>query len=260
MSQQLIVDDEAGAGRVYLVRAECQPPLYKIGVAGDVESRVRALQTGCPWPLTTVATLPGTRSLESRVHARFEHRRVRGEWFELDDADVAWFRTVRPVARDHLACLWVREIPVNPRRAAVVAGLLLDTFDLGADDARALVGAWLGDPGHGARAVATALDRSRRPLATADEGQRDRLRAWMAAGREADGDWLFAVGDAREALGLPPGKRSELRVRELLKAAGAESVGRVRHRGRQRRWWRPPAPEETADPGQNNAGGQEHGR
>lgn len=56
--------------------------LVKIGVARDVQARLRALQTGSGVPLTLLATVPGSYALERHYHRMFAHCRRHGEWFE----------------------------------------------------------------------------------------------------------------------------------------------------------------------------------
>jgi hypothetical protein len=54
----------------------------KIGwTARDPERRLRALQTGSPFRLALLATMPGTRADEYRLQKEFEFYRDRGEWF-----------------------------------------------------------------------------------------------------------------------------------------------------------------------------------
>lgn len=55
--------------------------LIKIGVAKDVQARLRALQTGSGVALTLLATVPGSYALERHYHQRFASRRRHGEWF-----------------------------------------------------------------------------------------------------------------------------------------------------------------------------------
>ena len=67
---------------IYLVRAGDR---IKIGYAeSDVPGRIKTLQTGCPTPLTLLATFPGGRSVEASLHRRYAHLRTTGEWFRAD--------------------------------------------------------------------------------------------------------------------------------------------------------------------------------
>jgi predicted DNA-binding protein len=49
--------------------------LIKIGWSYNVPNRIMALRA------ELIGAIPGDRSIESSVHARFEHLRVHGEWF-----------------------------------------------------------------------------------------------------------------------------------------------------------------------------------
>src|SRR5262249_45238273 len=74
---------------VYFVRAG---DAIKIGVTRDVERRLRALATGSAVPLELLATLPGGRSLEKKLHERFRRFHVRGEWFRADEVLLRYIR------------------------------------------------------------------------------------------------------------------------------------------------------------------------
>lgn len=56
----------------------------KIGIAIDVNRRLSDLQMGSVEPLEMLATGPGGRTVEQRLHRRYEAQHVRGEWFELE--------------------------------------------------------------------------------------------------------------------------------------------------------------------------------
>jgi len=77
-----------GAVSVYFMRAGSDG-LVKIGCATDVEKRRAELQTGCPATLEVIATIPGGRDREKALHAHWKHRRVRGEWFKITEADIS---------------------------------------------------------------------------------------------------------------------------------------------------------------------------
>jgi len=65
---------------------------YKIGYTDlQVERRIAELQTGNPRKLSVIAVLNGGRQLEQQFHAMFGHGRVGGEWFKLDQTDLAKF-------------------------------------------------------------------------------------------------------------------------------------------------------------------------
>jgi len=68
--------------------AECQG-LYKIGYSIRPTSRIASLQTATPFPVTLLGTIEGGKEVESWWHHHFKAKRVRGEWFALDAADLA---------------------------------------------------------------------------------------------------------------------------------------------------------------------------
>lgn len=239
---------------IFIARADCNPPMYTIDAGDDVGAKVAALNEALPWTVSLLRTFTGSLGLLARVRARFANKLHRGRWYALDDEDLAWLLALQPVSRARLACQWVAELEPSPRRAAIVAGLLFDTFDMSEADVSDLMGAWLQDPELGARATAVAVKRGRHQ-ATPDEARdRERLRTWMTsciAADDGDDGWMFTVGMAMsQGLGLEANKANELYTRDLLLALNAHSIGRVRYRGSQQRWWR--VPEELAGSGHNN--------
>lgn len=74
------------AGYVYLMRNE-RNGFTKIGFSIDPAYRERTLQSQEP-EVRLLFCWPGTRGAEKALHARFADRRVRGEWFDLADAEI----------------------------------------------------------------------------------------------------------------------------------------------------------------------------
>jgi hypothetical protein len=67
---------------IYLIQEGLDGPV-KIGWTGDgsVRKRLSSLQTAHSKNLTCLATCEGTPKDEKRLHRRFRHLRIRGEWF-----------------------------------------------------------------------------------------------------------------------------------------------------------------------------------
>lgn len=79
---------------IYLLRAS-GTDMYKIGFTEkSPESRVQALQTGCPFPISIEAYSDGTRDDEARLHGHFATQRVAGEWFRMTPAQIETLRSV----------------------------------------------------------------------------------------------------------------------------------------------------------------------
>lgn len=69
---------ERDGSSVYFAGAGGQ---IKIGWSRKVASRLAQLQVGCASPLKLLGTIPGGRATERRIHERFAHLRLTGEWF-----------------------------------------------------------------------------------------------------------------------------------------------------------------------------------
>jgi hypothetical protein len=76
-------------GVVYFARSADQ---IKIGFTINLKERLAKLQTGTPGSLELLAAVPGTRGLERHLHHKFGGSRVRGEWFAVTDAILAFVR------------------------------------------------------------------------------------------------------------------------------------------------------------------------
>jgi hypothetical protein len=62
------------------------PDHIKIGfTALDSAKRLAKFQTGNPFPLRVLGTMPGDKQDEDLLHRKFKASRVRGEWFRGDD-------------------------------------------------------------------------------------------------------------------------------------------------------------------------------
>lgn len=74
--------DDAPNEVVYFLRAG---PFVKIGRTISLDERLKALQTGCPFPIHVHATVPGGSKLERILHIRFARLRRYGEWFSFTE-------------------------------------------------------------------------------------------------------------------------------------------------------------------------------
>lgn len=79
-------------GYVYLVKLNNH---YKIGIADNPESRLKEF-TLLPYELETIIVekVLDNYGLEKELHEKYKHKRIRGEWFELDLQDVEEVKTI----------------------------------------------------------------------------------------------------------------------------------------------------------------------
>lgn len=77
------------AGFVYLLQGG---NYYKIGHSKDVPTRLSQISPKLPFPTQVIHTIKtdDMAELEKALHKRFKDKRTNGEWFVLNDADVAW--------------------------------------------------------------------------------------------------------------------------------------------------------------------------
>lgn len=76
-------------GYVYLVRA--QSGEYKLGRSSDVKARMRNFATLAPFEFDLIHKFPADdcRKAEGILHKRFSEKRIKREWFDLDQPDVS---------------------------------------------------------------------------------------------------------------------------------------------------------------------------
>lgn len=80
------------SGYVYLLRAD--NGLCKIGKAKVVNDRVRQLEISLPYDLELVSELyaEDCTETEANLHRRFAKKRIKGEWFKLDETDIEYIK------------------------------------------------------------------------------------------------------------------------------------------------------------------------
>lgn len=86
---------------VYLIGSALSRPV-KIGVTGNVQSRLDELRTGSPVPLHVMWKTSGDRELEYGLHEYFAPYRIHGEWFDFGNEDPAALVATAAVLMGHL--------------------------------------------------------------------------------------------------------------------------------------------------------------
>ena len=82
---------EDPTGIVYLIGCDRSQSL-KIGYTGrNIKERLRELQKEHHFPLRVLVTREGTKKAEERLLNRFEHLKIRGEWFEWNEVIIENF-------------------------------------------------------------------------------------------------------------------------------------------------------------------------
>jgi hypothetical protein len=92
---------------VYFVQ-ESLVGAIKIGVASDVERRLKIIQTDCPGTLTLLAVMPGvTNAVEPELHLMFSRFHIRGEWFRSDPELLEFIESVAVTVQALAFCMTV---------------------------------------------------------------------------------------------------------------------------------------------------------
>ena len=76
-------------GFVYIVKSK-KSNTFKLGwTERHPSTRLSELQSAHHEPLSLEGSIAAEPTLEKNLHTYFDHKRIRGEWFELNDAEVA---------------------------------------------------------------------------------------------------------------------------------------------------------------------------
>lgn len=73
---------DKGPGYVYFI-GNLTHQYVKIGYSLNPKKRLTGIQTGCPFPVTILATMPGSKRIETHLHDKFRKWRTVGEWFYI---------------------------------------------------------------------------------------------------------------------------------------------------------------------------------
>lgn len=73
-------------GQVYWIGWGGLP--VKVGYTVNVATRLDELQVACPYRLMLLRLVPGDTRLEDELHKLYGEKRIRGEWFALNETDV----------------------------------------------------------------------------------------------------------------------------------------------------------------------------
>lgn len=85
------VDEMASSGFVYVIYIDSGlEKIYKIGMAKRFDARFDQHQCASPFDIcVAVCYFTGSMRVEEKtLHAMFADKRMRGEWFKLEDADL----------------------------------------------------------------------------------------------------------------------------------------------------------------------------
>ena len=80
-------------GIVYLLKIENKPQ-YKIGVTNNLNRRLKQISPKMPFELKVIHTIKDNQiyKLEEKLHNKFKDKKIKGEWFKLNDNDVNYIK------------------------------------------------------------------------------------------------------------------------------------------------------------------------
>lgn len=83
-------DEFDTSGFVYVIYIDSPERYYKIGMSKHFSSRFSSHQCASPFEVCVACAffVPNMRMAERQLHAEFAEKRIRGEWFCLNDSDL----------------------------------------------------------------------------------------------------------------------------------------------------------------------------
>ena len=83
-------DERDRSGFIYVIYMDTPERYCKIGMTADFGGRLKTHQCSSPFELFVVCGyfVPNMRTEEAALHAAFADKRVRGEWFQLNEEDL----------------------------------------------------------------------------------------------------------------------------------------------------------------------------
>jgi predicted small secreted protein len=72
---------------IYLIK-ESENNYYKVGVSGNINQRIKQLQTGSAGTIELIEKYPSKYShkIEKALHRKYQQYNVKGEWFNLPES------------------------------------------------------------------------------------------------------------------------------------------------------------------------------
>lgn len=93
-------------GYIYLLQSVSGA--YKIGRSKDPDDRLRTFEVKLPFEVEYVCTVETANmyELERALHKQFDHKRINGEWFRLEDKDIAAIKALAEIKPPPGVQLW----------------------------------------------------------------------------------------------------------------------------------------------------------
>jgi predicted nuclease of restriction endonuclease-like (RecB) superfamily len=91
-------------GRIYFARCESADQFIKIGWTKQktIKKRFKGMQTGNPYQLKLIYSIPGSQDRERRIQRKFAFLRVSGEWFRPEQVLLDFISVLRKCTETEL--------------------------------------------------------------------------------------------------------------------------------------------------------------
>lgn len=99
-AQKVTAQPSPDPGYIYLIVNDREQ--YKVGYSKTPAKRIEKLEVVLPWPIEVLHLIPTNhmRLAEKQLHERYAEQNARGEWYWLDDNDVADITSLKQIIID----------------------------------------------------------------------------------------------------------------------------------------------------------------
>jgi len=105
----------------YIIRSELLA-LYKIGRTIKIDKRVKELMSQTKDANLSIVRLYDG-DLEKQLHIMFKHKRVRGEWFDLNEQDLVFIDSNKPISREKKHGVYYKILSCSSTRLKIALDL-----------------------------------------------------------------------------------------------------------------------------------------
>lgn len=105
----------------YIIKSELLA-LYKIGRTKEIDKRLKGLISSTKDNNLSVVRLYNG-DLEKQLHVMFSHKRIRGEWFDLNEEDLVFIDSNKPISREKKHGIYYKILSCSSTRLKIALDL-----------------------------------------------------------------------------------------------------------------------------------------